>query len=193
MTAAQRSRDYALLMKSDDVFRGSRRLTAAGVPMRAANRLADFGVFLVADLARLSAEQVLSIPGIGKLTVERLRRQLLSAGLDFATSRDPIRRAREIHERKNSVGTGITDRSHIGELRIHWRVVRQCVELGLTSVGQLRGLTSKQAESMIGARSTQQLASALRLVGLTFVSLRTPDARVQQRSEARTQRRASPL
>lgn len=142
-----------------------------GFSPRAVRRLQEWNLHTVADLVRISADQLLTVPGIGKLTVHRLRRYLVSIGHDFAAPENPIESARERHRRSlRAVSSGfqptLSDASPIADLPVSWRAVRCCLMSDIKTVGEARSLSPSQMSAIMSRRCAAELMRVLGEVNL---------------------------
>lgn len=136
-----------------------------------AQHLRERGIGTLLDLSATSIDELRGTPGLGALTIERLRVLLRSAGLDLGEPADPVHRAiaqAESARRMRSATRAlhICDASPVADLGPGRAALRRCWSRDIATVGQLRANSMQQLVAQVGPRAALDLAVRLREVGL---------------------------
>lgn len=154
-------------LRLDDDF------TTLGFPRDLVPRLHRANLRTIRDLTKVTAEDLLALPRVGAMTVQHLRRLLMSVGLAFKASppkkqRAPLRAAFPRHS--PPVPSLTRDAARIADLGLEWNTTKRCAECGIRTVGQLRRLSRGQILERFGRRSALDLLGWLRAAGLELAS-----------------------
>ena len=89
----------------------------------------------------------------------------------------------------HAAGAQLSEASHVAELAVDFRVVRQCLQKELTTIARCRALTAQELVASLGARSAAALGRALTEAGFSLAGS-GPEAPAFHRIRIAASRRA---
>lgn len=161
-----------------------------GLKPAAVRKFRDLNLYALEDFAQATENELRTIPDVGPSIVAKIRELLAAVGLAFRPPAHPWLRA----EQKAKVARAlapedrakrISDESDTADLGLKGTTLTRCLEKGINTVGQLRGMTLRDLYVPFGSQSLIDLLTCLDAVGKPLYSAPSQLERWKYRAIAR--------